>query len=556
MTQKGAWRTYNKNDSTCIRLAKEDDSFNIPQEYCKTINGEIWYGGFYSQKEMKELINYAENRFITIVPEIDVPGHFTSAIENYPYLSCTGEAGWGTLFSYPACLGKESTYKFIENVLSEVIDLFPSEYIHIGGDEVNMQSWKKCQLCQAEIKRLGLKDEHELQSHFNCQIEKFLQSKGKKLLGWDEIVQGGLSESATVMWWRNWANTAPYLAANAGNDIVISTCFELYFNGDYSFTPLNKVYNFNPVPVDFSAEQAQYILGAQACLWGETIPSLKRLQFQAFPRITALSEIAWTPNNLKDWDSFNIRVKNEFNRWDIMNVFYHMPPITGIADKWVFTDSTVIDLNIPIPDMQVYYTLDGSTPNKFSNLYSAPVLIKEPCKLRARVYRKHLFSEIFESEFEKQTYREPIELQQPKQGIQRFYCKGKFESARDVNSANSRTSSIVEEIGLGEYAGEKFFGLVFTGFIYIPETGIYTFYTTSDDGDVLYIGDEIVVDNDGSHESRERLGMIALKAGFHPVTIKFRQFENYIDLKVAVKGPGYEKRPIQLNDLFLGEVKE
>ena len=372
-------------------------------------------------------------------------------------------------------------------------------------------------------------------------------------MGWDEIVQGGLSENATVMWWRNWARNAPYIAADAGNDVVVSTNFELYFNGGYEFIPLHKVYNFDPIPVNFTPDQTQHILGAHACLWAETIPSLKRLQFQAFPRITALSEMAWTANALKDWESFNDRVKNEFDRWDEMMIFYHMPPITGFVDKWVFTDSAVVDLKIPLPDMQVYYTLDGSTPIQSSNLYNAPVVIKESGKFRARAFRKHLFSEIFESEFEKQAFRESVELQQPKQGIKQFYCRGRFEKARDVNTAKCSPASIVRVIGLGEHAGEEFFGLMFTGFIKIPETGIYTFYTISDDGDVLYIGDKIVVDNDGSHANRERSGMIALNAGFHPLTVKFRQLGGGIALKAAIKGPGYEKRPIQVKDLFIKE---
>lgn len=551
LTSQGAWRTHSNHDSTCIRLAEEDDSFKIPEKFYRTINGKTRYGGFYTQEEMKDIIKYAADRFITIVPEIDVPGHFKSATDNYPYLSCTEESGWGTNFSYPACLGKETTYEFIENILSEVSELFPSEYIHIGGDEVNIESWKECPLCQKEIRIHGLKNEHELQSHFNRRIEKFLESKGKKLMGWDEIVQGGLTENATVMWWRNWFPNAPQIAADAGSDVVISTNFELYFNGDYQFIPLKKVYNFDPLPKNFTDEQSKYIMGPHACLWAETIPSLKRLQFQTFPRITALSEIAWTPTRLKNWKDFKNRVSNEYEKWDVKNIFYHMPEITGLVDKWVFTDSAIVNLNIPLPDMEVRYSLDGSTPTKLSNLYSGPVTIKQACNFRVRAFRKHLFSEIFESEFEKQDYRESVDLFNPKSGIKQFYKKGRFERARDVDSTEYNSFSIVNEIGLGEHEDEEFFGLLFSGFIKIPETGIYTFYTSSDDGDVLFIGDRIVVDNDGSHATRRQSGMIALKEGFHPITVKFRQLGGGLALKAAIEGNGILERSIQQGDLYV-----
>ncbi len=203
LTEKGAWRVESSHDIACNELAKTDPSYIIDERHYHNRDGQKMYGGFFTQDEIKEIIAYAAERQIEVIPEIDMPGHFKSAIDNYPYLSCTDEAGWGELFSTPACLGKETTYEFTKNILSEIAELFPSEYIHIGGDEVNIQSWKECPLCQKVIKDNNLKDEHELQSFFNREIEVFLKSKGKRLMGWDEIVEGGLSKDATMMWWRN-----------------------------------------------------------------------------------------------------------------------------------------------------------------------------------------------------------------------------------------------------------------------------------------------------------------------------------------------------------------
>ncbi|MDP4207154.1 MAG: beta-N-acetylhexosaminidase, partial [Bacteroidota bacterium] len=294
LTEKGAWREHNTQDNDCLNRAKEDPTYTIPEKNYKMIAGKKMYGGYYTQDQLRDLVRYASERCITIIPEVDMPGHFKAAVDLYPELSCTKEAGWGSLFSFPACPSKETTYEFMKNVLTEIASIFPAPYIHIGGDEVNVDSWKKCPLCQSSIQKKGLKDEHELQSDFNRQIEAFLHSKGKKLLGWDEITEGGLTKEATVMWWRNWAPKAPYQAVKNGNDLIMSPDFQYYLSAENLETPLQKVYDYEPCPADFTTEDAKHLLGVQACFWSEQIPNFTRLQFQAFPRIMALAETAWT----------------------------------------------------------------------------------------------------------------------------------------------------------------------------------------------------------------------------------------------------------------------
>ena len=543
LTEKGAWRKHNSQDSLCIRNAKEDPTFEIPKDRYKTVNGKKMYGGFYTKKQMRDIIKYASSKQITIVPEIDMPGHFMAAIENYPFLSCKGEAGWGSIFSTPACLGKETTYTFIENILSEVADLFPGEYIHIGGDEVNIKSWKECPKCQGVIKKEHLKNEHELQTHFNKHIEKVLKSKGKKLMGWDEIAEGGLTKDAAMMWWRNWAPNTREIAAKNGNDLIITPDFEYYFDFSYKSTPTSKVYNYEPVPESFTPVMAKSLIGVQANLWSERIPNTKRLYYQALPRMLALAETGWTDKSLKDIDSFNKKIIEQYDRFDAQNLFYHLPSLQGIEEEVVFTDAATLNIQIPLTDMRVYYTTDGSTPTTESTEYTAPVKITESALVRIRAYRNNIFSEIYESKFEKQTPAEPVTVENAVTGISRTVYKKRFNSVASIPAdVKPENTSIEKVVGLGEYGDKEYFGLVFNGYFNATTNGAYTFYTLSDDGDQLFIHNRLVVDNKGGHAARWKRGTIFLKKGLHPIKLQYCQLAGGLKLEVWVKPPGEEKR--------------
>ena len=282
LTEKGAWRIESRHDKVCIENAKTDSSFIIDSAKYQIRDGKKMYGGFFTQNQIKEIIKYADDRCITVIPEIDMPGHFKAAIDNYPFLSCKEKAGWGRVFTTPACLGKESTYKFMETILGEIAELFPSKYIHIGGDEVNIKSWKNCDKCQSVIHEKHLKNEHELQSDFNRRIEKFLQSKGKQLMGWDEITEGGLSKDADIMWWRNWAPEALSIAAKNGNNIIITPSSPYYFSAENKISHLKKVYEYEPIPAEFTPVQESLVMGIQANLWADGYPILSVCNIRHF----------------------------------------------------------------------------------------------------------------------------------------------------------------------------------------------------------------------------------------------------------------------------------
>ncbi len=293
------------------------------------------YGGYYTQEQIKEVVAYAQKRFVTVIPEIEMPGHAVAAMAAYPDLSCSGgpfevEGLWG-VFNDVYC-PKETTFEFLENVLSEVIELFPSEYIHIGGDECPKVRWERCYHCRTKIAELGLKDEHELQSYFITRIEKFVSSKGRRVIGWDEILEGGLAPGATVMSWRG--TEGGIAAAKQGHDVIMTPNTYCYFDHYQShdrkteplafggYLPLEKVYSFDPTPESLSAQEAKHILGAQANLWREYIPTDTHVDYMLFPRLAALSEAVWTPKSGKNYDSFMNRLPGILKHYDTMQIVY------------------------------------------------------------------------------------------------------------------------------------------------------------------------------------------------------------------------------------------
>jgi len=293
------------------------------------------YGGFYTKDEVKEIVEYARSKFITVIPEIEMPGHAMAALASYPELGCTGgpykvQTRWG-VFDDVFCAGKEETFSFLEDVLTEVIELFPSEYIHLGGDECPKTRWEKCPLCQKRMKEEGLKDEHELQSYFIQRMEKFVLSKGRKIIGWDEILEGGLAPEATVMSWRG--TTGGIEAARQKHNVIMTPYTYVYL--DYyqcepqgeplaigGYLPLEKVYSYNPMPEELTPEEQKYILGVQGNLWSEYLNTPDQMEYMAYPRMFAVAETGWTPNRLKDFEDFLARIEVLKKRYSTIGINY------------------------------------------------------------------------------------------------------------------------------------------------------------------------------------------------------------------------------------------
>lgn len=290
------------------------------------------YGGFYTQEQIKEVVAYAKTKYVTIVPEIEMPGHALAALAAYPELACTdGPFDVGTIWGIydDVFCPEEKTFEFLENVLTEVCALFPGKYIHIGGDECPKKRWEESEFCQQLMKKNGLKDEHELQSYFITRIDKFLTSKGKKMIGWDEILEGGLSPNATVMSWRG--TEGGIAAAKLQHDVIMTPtdfCYFDYYQGDPATEPLaiggyltlETVYNYDPMPADLTTEEQKYILGAQGNLWTEYIPTPDKAEYMAFPRGAAIAETTWTQADRKNLQDFLSRMKVQQERYSYMKV--------------------------------------------------------------------------------------------------------------------------------------------------------------------------------------------------------------------------------------------
>jgi len=319
LTEIGAWR--------------KSIGFGLDPKSASAYGPDGRYGGFYTQADIRELVNYAASRHITIVPEIEMPGHASAALAAYPQFSCLGGPYNTDGGELPGvyCAGKEETFEFLQDVLGEVCELFPSKYIHIGGDEVSSENWKKCAKCQARKTREGLKSEPELESYFIRRIEKFLNSRGRILVGWSEIRQGGLAQNATIMDWIGGAVES----AREGHDVVMTPtdyCYLDYYQSTNhetvepkaigGFLPLSQVYAFQPVPANLEPQFRSHIIGVQGNLWTEYIASLQHAEYMTFPRLCALAEIAWSPANSRNYEDFTRRLRVHVRRFDLLGVNY------------------------------------------------------------------------------------------------------------------------------------------------------------------------------------------------------------------------------------------
>lgn len=379
-------------------------------------NDNITYKGFYTQDEVKEVVAYASKKFINVIPEIELPGHSSAAIAAYPQLSCFPERDtfidpktpwggspkgkqvqqtWGVFDD--VFVPSEYTFKFLEDVLDEVMVLFPSKYIHIGGDESPKEYWKESAFCQQLIKDKGLKDEHELQSYFIQRIEKYINSKGRSIIGWDEILEGGLAPNATVMSWRG--EEGGIAAAQLNHDVIMTPGSNgLYIDQAQSTSPdepvniggldpYSKVYSYDPIPSILSADQKKYILGVQANLWTEYIKSPEKVEYMILPRLFALSEIAWSPLARKDFKNFSEdRLPLHLARLDKTAINYWVPTPIGQSDKTIDGESISIDLKVPVTGAKIYYTLDGTRPSAVTSQYTGPlkISVRKGTKLQLR----------------------------------------------------------------------------------------------------------------------------------------------------------------------------
>ncbi len=520
----------------------------------KRIEGEGFeHGGYYTQEEIKEVVKYAADHFIEVIPELELPGHEMAAIAAYPELSCKGEPGtpriiWG-VEDIVMCPGKEDMFNFLEDVIDEMVPLFPSEYFHIGGDECPKISWKDCPKCQARIKAEGLTAdknhtaEEKLQSYVIQRMEKYLETKGKKIIGWDEILEGGLAPSATVMSWRG--EEGGIAAALMDHNVIMTPggngMYLDAYQGDSKiepvtiggYTPLEKTYSYNPVPDTLaSMGKGNYVLGVQGNTWAEYMYTEEIREYMIFPRIIAVAEIGWTNLDRKDYKDFERRIENAYVRLDEHNMGYHIPlpeQPNGSCDFVAFTDKASLEFKTSRP-VKMVYTLDGSEPTPASTAYTAPIEITETTTLKiASVLPSGKMSRVRTIQVEKQALAPAKEVEKTTPGLTMQVFDGMYLNVKDLEAAKvqpKETKTIKSTFELRSQVktsesmrGVKQYAAIATGYVNIPEDGVY--YISSDLEEV-WIDGKLLVNNGGEVKRFSRHdSSVALAKGLHEIKAVF-----------------------------------
>lgn len=504
LTEKGAWRLGGPGEWSYSDIVFPDDR-----------TGKEVYGGFYTQDEIRDVVAYAAERHITVVPEIEMPGHCWPALSCYPELGCDlSDRKIPNVF----CPGNEKAFAFLEDILDETLELFPSEFIHIGADEVNRSDWERCPDCAKRMAAEGLDDAEELQSYFVRRMERYLRSKGRRLIGWDEILEGGLAPGAAVMSWRGIEGGRD--AALAGQFAVMSPTSHCYFDYSYANISTRHVYGWDPIPTGLNAEQRRLILGGQANIWTEWIPTEDRCEYMIFPRVAALAESLWLEPDLKDWEKFDAMMPGYLARLDRMQINYNMPVPDLPVSAW-FLDGDPVELSIQNrypAAMTLRYTADGSLPTLDSPTVPQRLSLQAGQYTFAYVNARGVAGDPARLTVSRPEFMLPATFSS---GLRVESYVGKWDKMPNFDRLKPVKTGIAAAVTADHGTQPEEFGLRFTGWLQVPEDGRYTFALGSDDGSRFWLGGALIVDHDGPHGYSEKLGRVRLKKGTYPIRIEF-----------------------------------
>lgn len=504
------------------------------------------YSGFYTQEEIKDIVKYASDRFISVIPEIEMPGHAMAAISAYPELATdpnkrhyTPRIIWGVEEDvYDA--SNEKVYQFISDIFDEIAPLFPSKYIHIGGDECPKISWKNSANCQAFMKKNNLKNEEELQSYFIKRAEKIAEEHGKYIIGWDEILEGGLPESATVMSWRG--EEGGITASNQGHDVIMTPgsggLYIDHYQGDpmveplaiFGYSPLEKTYSYDPIPKDIKPENRHHILGAQGNLWAEYLYTPEMYQYRAYPRILAIAELTWTPKEKKNFEDFSRRINNAYVRLDSHGINYHIPipeQVNGSCDNIQFVDSTTLSLKTTRP-MTIVYSLNDEKLSANSKVYTEPITIKENTVVHtASLLPSGKLSPERNITFTKTNYYPAQNVTDLVPGLEIKRAVGTYSSLKDLNQSDFYKAEAIDAIeqivrnrnkNLDNMKDSQNAAIA-EGYFNISEQGLYEFQTNYEQ---LFIDGKLVISNEGEVNKYSRKNIVLpLEKGLHSIKIVY-----------------------------------
>ena len=535
-----------------------------------------WYdatrhGGFYTQNEIRDVVRYAAARHVNIVPEIEMPGHATAAIAAYPELGCEPDKPprvaetfgvWTSVFC-----PTDSTFTFIENVLAEVVDLFPSKYIHVGGDETPKDAWKRSAFAQQLIRDKQLKDEHGLQSYFVRRIETYLNSKGRRIIGWDEILEGSLAPNATVMSWRG--EEGGIAAAREKHDVIMaSSRNRLYFNDRptsrtdveelRAAESLRELYAYDPVPSVLTPDEAKHVTGVTGAIWTEYVRTPARLEYTLLPRMLALAEIAWTPLARKDFARFvEQQLPRQLARLEAAGYDYRVPVALGPVDTIMQGARFTVALRTPVEGARIYWTIDGYPASETDELYTAPftfdipagqqrelqTVVVTPNNRKSRVTRTVMYNR-------PQPENNPFGVAR---ALEYRLFKGPIADLATMDRAAPLASDTSSTFDPGRMrARGASFGVVYFGHVALDLDGTYTFELASTGPSRLYIDDHLVVDNPGGPGETVKTGQVTVLRGLRPIRVLYAE-DRPGSLSLSVTAPGRAKRPVE-GDMLRGSI--
>ena len=517
--------------------------------------------GFYTQEQIRDVVAYAKARYITVIPEIELPGHASAALEAYPEFGCKKDytykvqKTWG-IFKEVFCPTDE-TFKFLEDVIDETISLFPdSPYVHIGGDEVLKDHWKESAFVQELKKRENLKDEHEVQSYFVRRIEKHVNLRGKKIIGWDEILEGGLAPNATVMSWRGIKGGIE--AAKAKHDVIMTPtdfCYLDYGQGDPAtepiniggYLPLEKVYSYDPIPKELTADESKYILGVQGNIWTEYMKTPDKVEYMAFPRMLALAEVAWSSLEDKNFADFTRRLDANFARLDKQDVDYRIPEPIGLENRVLEGDvKGLMALRAPVNGSKIFYTIDGTEPTTSSTAYTNPIVLSVAAGERKDLNTIVVLptgrkSSVYTATLLRRNWMPPVEPSGKTVGVNYSLFVPSNGYAPDTVPIKGETKSL----GLQQFAKQidpkQTYSVTFDGYFNAPADAIYEFQIDSTNDASLNIDGISLIDEAGTKDRSIKSALVPLKTGWHKIEMHYdyREGDAFWRVRWAIKGQNW-----------------
>ncbi len=555
LTKTGAWREDRRNEPWEI-LESQRPPYNPDKPY---------YGGFYTKEDITELVEYAQKRYVKIVPVVSFPGKSMAIIASYPELSCSGEQvkipnGKLSGLETPLCAGNDSVYAFLNRYIKELSELFPAEHFVLESTSFNIHSWKNCKKCQETIAENNLRNELGLKNYMMKRIENYFLSYGKSIVTFDDLMFSKLTPGAFFIVQSN-----DKLEDAIENNLKIisspvpATLLSNY-QDDAEYEPkaypyllkMNELYNVNIIPEDIEDEDMNKIIGSQAYVYTDFIQDAEMFEYMTFPRLCAVAEKIWSAEENIKPKHFSNKMFSHYNRLNRLDINYFVPAPKGLQGQVIYEEDVVVKLEPPMKGLDIRYTLDGTEPRLNSPVYKSPILISETTVLKARSFlpngrSSHSRMASFTKKPPKMSIKELVNIYP---GIKYQYYRGVFRNINDMFDSIPKISGVNENISIPKNVYLDNFGLVFEGLVFVKKAGIYTFHIASDDGSRVYVSDEMIIDNDGIHGANWVQGKIALNPGYHYIRVEYFDLNLNEALRVEYEGPGLVRQELTKKTLY------